>query len=50
VGKFINMDEHPGTDVDALREGYASIVPVKIDFTDKEMMEWLKGEWADIEG
>jgi len=48
VGKFMNMDKNPGTDVDALNEGYASIVPVKIDFTDTLMKEWLQQEWKDI--
>jgi len=45
VGKFINMDKEPGTDVEALKEGYASIVPVKIDFTDFKMKSWLEEQW-----
>ncbi len=45
VGKFINMDKHTGTDVEALKDGYASIVPVTIDFTDRKMKEWLEKEW-----
>jgi len=45
VGKFVNMDKHPGTDVDALNEGFASIVPIRIDFTDTMMKEWLEKEW-----
>jgi 5'-nucleotidase len=45
VGKFVNMDKGTGTDVEALKEGYASIVPVKIDFTDMKMKEWLEQEW-----
>ncbi len=48
TGKFINMDELPGTDVDALKEGYASIVPIKIDFTDYKMKEWMESEWKDF--
>jgi 5'-nucleotidase len=45
TGKFINMDDEPGTDVEALKNGYASIVPIKIDFTDVKMKEWLEKEW-----
>jgi 5'-nucleotidase len=45
VGKFVNMDLNPGTDVEALKDGYASIVPIKIDFTDMQMKEWLEREW-----
>jgi 5'-nucleotidase len=46
VGKFVNMDDGPGTDVEALHEGYASVVPIKIDFTDMKMKEWLEKEWV----
>lgn len=45
TGKFLNMDEGNGTDVQALEEGYASVVPVKIDFTDYTMKEILEKEW-----
>ena len=45
TGKFINMDTEPGTDAEALKDGYASIVPIKIDFTDMKMKEWLEEEW-----
>jgi len=48
VGKFVNLDKNPGTDVDALRDGFASIVPIKIDFTDIEMRDWLLKEWHDM--
>ena len=48
VGKFLNMDKHSGTDAEALHDGYTSIVPVKIDFTDYKMKEWLEGEWGDF--
>jgi 5'-nucleotidase len=47
VGKFVNMDNTPGTDVEALKEGYASIVPIRIDFTDMKMKDWLEEEWGD---
>lgn len=46
TGKFINMDEHDGTDVQALKDGYASVVPIKIDFTDIKMKAWLEKEWS----
>ncbi|MES2702262.1 MAG: 5'/3'-nucleotidase SurE [Bacteroidota bacterium] len=46
VGKFVNMDKDPGTDVEALNDGYASIVPITIDFTDMEMKDWLAEEWG----
>ena len=45
VGKFVNMDEQTGTDVEALSENYVSIVPVTIDFTDLKMKQWLEREW-----
>ena len=47
TGKFMNMDKHAGTDVDALKEGYASIVPIRIDFTDNKMKEWMEAEWSE---
>ncbi len=48
TGKFINMDQHPGSDAEALKNGYASVVPIKIDFTDTEMKAWMETEWADF--
>ena len=48
VGKFVNLDKNPGTDVEALKAGYASVVPVKIDFTDMKMHDWLQKEWSDM--
>ncbi len=45
TGKFINMDKEAGTDVEALKEGYASVVPIRIDFTDMEMKKWLEQQW-----
>lgn len=48
TGKFLNMDEHPDADVNALQQGYASVVPVKIDFTDHEMKDGLNKQWKDI--
>ena len=48
VGKFLNMDKNDGTDVAALADGYASIVPIKIDFTDTAMKGWLSEQWQDF--
>jgi 5'-nucleotidase len=48
TGKFMNMDEGDETDVEALANGYASIVPVKIDFTDLAAKRHLEERWKDI--
>jgi 5'-nucleotidase len=45
VGKFINMDEGDGTDVQALADGYASLVPITIDFTNTKTKSWLEETW-----
>ena len=41
----MNMDKGHGTDVEALKEGYASVVPVTIDFTSNPMKSWLEEHW-----
>lgn len=48
TGKFINLDDKQDTDVLALEEGYASVVPIKIDFTDYATKTWLAGQWPDV--
>lgn len=48
VGAFVNQDSGGGTDVDALEAGYASVVPLKFDLTDKTMRERLSKEWQDL--
>ena len=48
VGKFKNMDEGRDTDVQALEDGYASVVPVKFDLTDMKMRDVLEKQWIDI--
>lgn len=48
VGAFVNEDLAGGTDVDALEEGYASIVPIKFDLTDMALHARLREEWADM--
>jgi len=45
VGRFVNMDQGPDTDVEALKAGYASVVPVKFDLTDTAMKERLEKDW-----
>jgi 5'-nucleotidase len=48
TGKFINMDTGEDSDVKALKDGYASIVPIKFDFTDHEMKTLLEQQWRDL--
>ena len=48
VGKFVNLDKGHGTDVEALKAGYASVVPVKFDLTDIEMKQRLETEWGNL--
>lgn len=48
TGKFVNLDERADTDVNALNEGYASVVPVKFDLTDTKMKDELEDRWGDI--
>ncbi len=48
VGRFVNLDKGTGTDVEALAGNYASVVPVKFDFTDQELKARLEKEWAGL--
>jgi 5'-nucleotidase len=50
VGAFVNNDPHGGPDVDALEEGYASVVPIKFDLTDNNLKDRLGVDWSDILG
>ncbi len=45
TGKFVNMDTEDNTDVEALKEGFASVVPIKFDFTDYEFKKQLATWW-----
>lgn len=47
TGQFVNMDSDGGTDIEALQNGYASVVPVRFDLTDTKMKSWLEAEWTD---
>jgi len=48
VGKFVNMDRGSDTDVAALKAGYASVVPIKFDFTDYALKQKLEAEWSSL--
>lgn len=48
VGKFVNLDKGEETDVQALKNCYASVVPVKFDLTDVQMKDQLKNQWSDL--
>lgn len=48
TGQFINLDNGNDTDVQALEDGYTSIVPIKFDFTHAQMKERLSDDWKDI--
>lgn len=45
TGKFINRDRGLDTDIEALSQGYASMVPVRIDFTDEKLKSWLEKKY-----
>ncbi|MDA3906091.1 MAG: 5'/3'-nucleotidase SurE, partial [Bacteroidales bacterium] len=42
TGRFVNRDNGNENDIKAMTEGYASVVPVKIDFTAYDQIEDLK--------
>lgn len=50
VGRFVNMDQGTETDIEALEAGFASVVPVKFDLTDREMKTRLQSQWEDLLG
>lgn len=43
TGNLKNRDLGIDTDIQALEDGFASVVPITIDFTDHKMLEELKG-------
>ena len=45
IGKFLNKDKGDDADMTALKEGYASIVPIKFDLTDDVLGSWIKSTW-----
>ncbi|MCD6090277.1 MAG: 5'/3'-nucleotidase SurE [Bacteroidales bacterium] len=42
IGKFVNRDNGYENDINAMKEGYASVVPIKIDLTAYDQIEDLK--------
>lgn len=48
VGRFVNMDTGTDTDVQALHEGYTSVVPVKFDLTDHSIKDWMQDTWKEL--
>lgn len=48
TGKFINKDQGEDTDLEALKNGYASIVPVNVDFTDKNVKKWMERKYTSV--
>ncbi|OJW83981.1 MAG: 5'/3'-nucleotidase SurE [Bacteroidetes bacterium 46-16] len=48
VGRFVNMDTGTDTDVQALHEGYTSVVPVKFDLTDHSIKGWMQDTWKEL--
>ena len=45
TGKFLNRDLGEDTDIHALKNGFASIVPIDIDFTDLRLKKWLEQKY-----
>ncbi|HZH88479.1 MAG TPA: 5'/3'-nucleotidase SurE [Chitinophagaceae bacterium] len=50
TGQLENRDTGSGTDIQALEEGYASIVPITIDFTQHDHLEFLKEKENNLLG
>ncbi len=46
VGRFETMENETGTDVEALRDGYASVVPIQFDLTDQRLKTDLESRWG----
>jgi 5'-nucleotidase len=49
TGKFVNNDMGADTDLENLKQGYASVVPVKFDLTDEVVGSWIRRNW-EVEG
>ncbi|SHK91114.1 5'-nucleotidase /3'-nucleotidase /exopolyphosphatase [Chitinophaga jiangningensis] len=48
TGEFKNRDTGDDTDVWALENGYASLVPVQFDLTNYKLKQQLEEEWKDL--
>jgi len=49
TGKFVNNDMGADSDLENLKQGYASVVPVKFDLTDEVVGSWIRRNW-EVEG
>lgn len=49
VGRFVNRDKGEDTDVEALKNGFASVVPVRVDFTEEFIKTWLENKWTEFQ-
>jgi 5'-nucleotidase len=45
TGEFVNRDKGEDTDVWALANNYASLVPVQFDLTDYKLKKQIEAEW-----
>ncbi len=45
TGDFVNHDESKDSDVNALSQGYISIVPIQHDYTAREDLSFYKDQW-----
>ncbi|MNL37745.1 5'-nucleotidase SurE [compost metagenome] len=45
TGKFVNNDMGADSDLENLKQGYASVVPVKFDLTDEVVGSWIRRNW-----
>ncbi len=48
TGRFVNRDRGEDTDIHALQNGYASVVPVRFDLTDDRLLGWLTTKWKSL--
>lgn len=48
IGRFETMEDESGTDVEALRESYASVVPIQFDLTDRRLKSDLESRWGSV--
>lgn len=45
TGKFNARDNGEDTDLEVLKNGFASVVPISFDLTDYEIQKWLQKKW-----
>ena len=44
-GEFVNFDKRTDTDIKALEDGYVSVVPVQVEQTPQESLDFLDKNW-----